>query len=62
MKKNLLNAGIRHALLLGSALSLSQSLFAAEMINPALQALFDQATYWHQKAHDDLAKASGVDG
>ena len=58
MKKNLLNAGIRHALLLGSALSLSQSLFAAEMINPALQALFDQATYWHQKAHDDLAKAS----
>lgn len=24
--------------------------------NPALQALFDQATYWHQKAHDDLAR------
>lgn len=24
--------------------------------NPAVQALFDQASYWHQKAHDDLAR------
>ncbi len=24
--------------------------------NPALQALFDQANYWHQKAHDELAR------
>lgn len=58
MKKNLLSAGIRHALLLGSSLALSQPLLAAESTNPALQALFDQASYWHQKAHDDLAKAS----
>jgi len=58
MKKNLLSAGICHALLLGSALALSPPLLAAESANPALQALFDQASYWHQKAHDDLAKAS----
>ncbi|MEQ4545184.1 MAG: hypothetical protein ABN490_18305, partial [Pantoea agglomerans] len=58
MKKNLLSAGIRKALLLGSALALSQPLLAAESANPALQALFDQASYWHQKAHDDLATAS----
>ncbi|HEY3589028.1 MAG TPA: cellulose synthase subunit BcsC-related outer membrane protein [Buttiauxella sp.] len=24
--------------------------------NPALKALFDQANYWHEKSHDDLAK------
>ncbi|MDU6409643.1 MAG: cellulose synthase subunit BcsC-related outer membrane protein [Yersiniaceae bacterium] len=24
--------------------------------NPALKALFDQAAYWHEKAHDELAK------
>ncbi|MRT24549.1 tetratricopeptide repeat protein [Enterobacteriaceae bacterium RIT697] len=58
MKKHLLSAGIRHALILGGALTLSQPLLAAESSNPALQALFDQAAYWHQKAHDDLAKAS----
>nr|WP_314687447.1 cellulose synthase subunit BcsC-related outer membrane protein [uncultured Pantoea sp.] len=58
MHKNILSAGIRHALLLGGALTLSQPLLAAESNNPALQALFDQAAYWHQKAHDDLAKAS----
>ena len=58
MKTNLLSAGIRHALLLGGALTLSQPLMAAESSNPALQALFDQAAYWHQKAHDDLAAAS----
>lgn len=58
MKKHLLSAGIRSALILGGALTLSQPLLAAESSNPALQALFDQAAYWHQKAHDDLAKAS----
>jgi Tfp pilus assembly protein PilF len=58
MKKHLLSAGIRHALILGGALTLSQPLLAAESPNPALQALFDQAAYWHQKAHDDLAKSS----
>ncbi len=26
--------------------------------NPALKALFDQANYWHEKSHDDLAKES----
>nr|WP_310616542.1 cellulose synthase subunit BcsC-related outer membrane protein [Pantoea cypripedii] len=58
MKKHLISAGIRHALILGGALTLSQPLLAAESTNPALQALFDQAAYWHQKAHDDLAQAS----
>lgn len=58
MNKNQISAGICRALLLGSALSLSLPLQAAESSNPALQALFDQAAYWHQKAHDDLAKAS----
>ena len=58
MKKRQLSAGIRHALLLGGALAFTQPLWAAESNNPALQALFDQAAYWHQKAHDDLAKAA----
>ncbi|MGP2463421.1 Tfp pilus assembly protein PilF [Pantoea ananatis] len=58
MNKNQISAGICRALLLGGALSLSLPLQAAESSNPALQALFDQAAYWHQKAHDDLAKAS----
>lgn len=58
MKTTLISAGIRHALLLGSTLIFSSPLLAAESSNPALQALFDQASYWHQKAHDDLAKAS----
>ncbi len=58
MKKQLISAGIRQAFLLGGALTFSQPLLAAESTNPALQALFDQAAYWHQKAHDDLAKAS----
>lgn len=31
---------------------------AAESDNPALQALFDQANYWHQKAHSELAQAA----
>ncbi|WP_035345154.1 MULTISPECIES: cellulose biosynthesis protein BcsC [unclassified Dickeya] len=28
----------------------------AAQTNPALQALFDQADYWHQRSHDDLAR------
>ena len=28
----------------------------AEENNPALKALFDQANYWHEKSHDELAK------
>ncbi len=31
---------------------------AAENNNPALKALFDQANYWHEKSHDDLAMES----
>lgn len=56
--KTTISTGIRRALLLGGALSLSLPLLAAESANPALQALFDQAAYWHQKAHDDLAKSA----
>ena len=26
--------------------------------NPALKALFDQANYWHEKSHDNLAMES----
>ncbi|WP_371824347.1 cellulose synthase subunit BcsC-related outer membrane protein [Pantoea sp. Z09] len=55
--KTKLTTGIRRALL-GGALSCSLPLLAAESANPALQALFDQAAYWHQKAHDDLAKSA----
>lgn len=58
MKTDLLSAGIRQALLLGGALIFAQPLLAADSANPALQALFDQAAYWHQKAHDDLAKSA----
>ncbi|WP_394550126.1 cellulose biosynthesis protein BcsC [Pantoea sp. SGAir0183] len=58
MNKNQISAGICRALVLGGTIALSLPLQAAGSSNPALQALFDQATYWHQKAHDDLAKAS----
>ena len=56
--KTKLTTGIRRVLLLGGALSCSLPLLAAESANPALQALFDQAAFWHQKAHDDLAKSA----
>ena len=58
MKITFLNAGIKQALLFGGALALAQPVLAADSSNPALQALFDQASYWHQKAHDDLAMQS----
>ena len=58
MKPNQLSTGIRRTLLLGGTLTFSLPLLAAESTNPALQALFDQAAYWHQKAHDDLAKSA----
>ncbi len=38
-----------------AATTLAFPVLAAES-NPAVQALFDQANYWHQKAHDDLAR------
>ncbi|MEZ3501104.1 cellulose synthase subunit BcsC-related outer membrane protein [Pantoea sp. KPR_PJ] len=58
MKRTRLSTGIRRTLLLGGVLTFSGPLLAAESANPALQALFDQAAYWHQKAHDDLAKSA----
>ncbi|CCG89060.1 cellulose synthase operon protein C [Erwinia piriflorinigrans CFBP 5888] len=50
MKNNSLHA-------IGSGLVLSMVALPvwAAYDNPALRALFDQANYWHQKAHDDLA-------
>ncbi|QGU89588.1 cellulose biosynthesis protein BcsC [Erwinia sorbitola] len=53
-----LTARIRYCWMIGSGFALSVMalpLFAAEA-NPAIQALFDQANYWHQKAHDELAR------
>ncbi|WP_096777762.1 cellulose biosynthesis protein BcsC [Izhakiella australiensis] len=38
--------------------SLLTTLSATAANNPAIQALLDQANYWHQKAHDDLARQS----
>ncbi|MCU5773838.1 cellulose synthase subunit BcsC-related outer membrane protein [Erwiniaceae bacterium BAC15a-03b] len=58
MKIKNLTARVRQALLLSSAMAtaaFAPALLAAEN-NPAMQALFDQATYWHQKAHDELAR------
>jgi len=53
-----LTARIRQRWMFGSGLVLSVMTFpllAAEN-NPAVKALFDQANYWHQKAHDELAR------
>lgn len=54
----LLNARIRQSWITGGSLALSLlSLPAlAADANPAVQALFAQANYWHQKSHDDLAR------
>ena len=57
MKMNVNKTLIALRLLWLPGLVLSASAFpvlAAE--NPAIQALFDQANYWHQKAHDELAR------
>src|SRR5471030_448990 len=59
MKKHKLSlAVIRAIYLVGIAgvVSFSASTFAADTTNPAMKALFDQAAYWHERAHDDLAK------
>jgi len=38
-------------------ITLATSAFSAQAAeNPAIQALFGQANYWHQKAHDELAR------
>ncbi|MBF7997726.1 cellulose biosynthesis protein BcsC [Rahnella laticis] len=59
MKKHKLSlAVIRAIYLVGIAgvASFSATTFAADTTNPAMKALFDQAAYWHERAHDDLAK------
>lgn len=59
MKKHKLSqAVIRAIYLVGIAgvASFSAATFAADTTNPAMKALFDQAAYWHERAHDDLAK------
>ncbi|WP_158780686.1 cellulose biosynthesis protein BcsC [Pantoea sp. BAV 3049] len=60
-KLNPLTARLRQLWISGLTLAASTLVFpalAAESNNPALAALFDQANYWHQKAHDDLARDS----
>ncbi|RAT15760.1 MULTISPECIES: cellulose biosynthesis protein BcsC [Lonsdalea] len=57
MKKNTLTARMLRSLCLVGAAALSAPTLAADD-NPAFQALFDQAEYWHQRAHDDLAKGA----
>ncbi|MCX2943883.1 cellulose synthase subunit BcsC-related outer membrane protein [Rahnella perminowiae] len=59
MKKHKLSlAVIRAIYLVGIAgvASFSAATLAADTANPAMKALFDQAAYWHERAHDDLAK------
>ncbi|MGE9552930.1 cellulose synthase subunit BcsC-related outer membrane protein [Erwinia amylovora] len=59
MKLNTLTARLRQLWMPGITLAASALVFpalAADSNNPALQALFDQANYWHQKAHDELAR------
>ncbi|MCI4002440.1 cellulose synthase subunit BcsC-related outer membrane protein [Dickeya dianthicola] len=58
MKMTTLTARIRQSLSLTGVVVggvLSASALAAQA-NPALQALFEQADYWHQRSHDDLAR------
>lgn len=58
MKIKTLTARLRQHWVPGMTLAASALVFpalAAEN-NPAIQALFDQANYWHQKAHDELAR------
>ena len=58
MKMKTLTARLRQLQVSGLALAASTLVFPAVAAenNPALQALFDQANYWHQKAHDELAR------
>lgn len=52
---SLLPSRLRLALCAAGLATLPISALAADD-NPALKALFDQAAYWHEKAHDELAK------
>lgn len=59
MKINTLTARMRPLWMPGITLLasvLTPPALADQSNNPALIALFDQASYWHQKAHDDLAR------
>ncbi|MGM3173789.1 cellulose biosynthesis protein BcsC [Dickeya lacustris] len=64
MKMTTLTARIRQAcavssVVMGTAVVIGGVLSSAALAaqtNPALQALFDQADYWHQRSHDDLAR------
>ncbi|MCX8958365.1 cellulose biosynthesis protein BcsC [Erwinia psidii] len=59
MKITPLTARMRQLWIPGGALlasALACPALADENSNPALLALFGQANYWHQKAHDDLAR------
>jgi thioredoxin-like negative regulator of GroEL len=59
MKKHKLSLAVIQAIYLvgiAGVVSFSASTFAADTTNPAMKALFDQAAYWHERAHDDLAK------
>ncbi|NDL61691.1 cellulose biosynthesis protein BcsC [Acerihabitans arboris] len=57
MTKHNRNAWIGGTLYIGSALGVVPSVNAADG-DPAVKVLLDQATYWHEKSHDDLAKAA----
>lgn len=50
MKKTIINSAIS----LSGLLTFSTTAFSAQN-DSALKALFDQANYWHEKSHDDLA-------
>lgn len=48
---------IKSAICLSGALTFGSTAFAAQN-DAALKALFDQANYWHEKSHDELASES----
>jgi len=48
---------IKSAICLSGVLAFGTSAYAAQN-EAALKALFDQANYWHEKSHDDLASES----
>ncbi|STQ42460.1 Uncharacterised protein [Ewingella americana] len=59
MKNNKLSLAVFRAIYLVGIAGLGSAAWAAQAAdtsNPALKALFDQAAYWHDRAHDDLAK------
>ena len=53
MKKNTITSAVLLSTMMGATLSAG-----AAQNDVALKALFDQANYWHEKSHDDLASES----